>query len=931
MRRLPLASAAACVLLAASASTAYAWTTVTNANRDIWNVNDAADPGMDTGSIHNTGTNSLQGYGGLRVQVPGSPRMNGVLLRGFDLTADSATQYTSKKAVKLGGVAIKRSIAFNTEEAYARFLDTFTNTTGAPITIETAFGGQLGYNTGTNQSAIAATSNGDTALTAADKWAVHYSPSAGAGSATVNGTSATVPGTFDRTGNFLRGPFEFPLETTGDHANHVGYVNTLTIAPGATEALVRYVVTGLSETRAPTGGGSTPAAGSQVAAVTAKATALAAAPPLGDLAPAEACALVNVDISAINCGSAPAYALGPVAGDKAIGATTKSPYNVVGKTITQLIADLQAGKTTSEQITQAYLDRIAAYDRGPFGLNSMITLAPDALAQAKAADAARKAGDTRPLLGIPIVAKDLMSTKDMPTTGASRVFEGFQSTTDAWQVIKIREAGAIVMGKANLAEYANDGHFSPSAYGQVWNAYNPSKSPIGSSGGTATAVASSFAAAGFGTQTGDSLWGPSSGASLVSLRGTDGMQSSDGTMPLTYIQDYVGWIAQSTADLALLLNATARSDAPNDPLDDVANGKRPADWTAGLDTNALQGKVIGVPDGTAWEDPFGTEGTEAALRDAFKYFVQAGATITTMPAAPNGPSNPPGDRGYEGWRQWLLAHPNAPYTDAAQILRSPLRLPQFRNTTPYTGTGAMTVEQTKAWEAQRAEYRARLATWMDESGVDAVVLPGLLSDIHLNDSIQPSFGRRDPQSSAAGVPTVIFPAGVNDHGQPINLQLQGKAFQDLELLSFAHAFEAKANGRLAPPVDVTPVLPFATTTPGTVGGTVPATLSLTLAGTPTFGAFTPGVEQEYTAGATASVISTAGEAKLSVSEPGHLANGAFTLPEPLRVEFSKASWTAPVTNDRVDIAFKQLIKRTDPLRTGTYSKTLTFTLSTTTP
>ena len=152
--------------------------------------------------------------------------------------------------MQLGGVAIKRSIAFNTAEAYARFLDTFTNTTGAPVTIEVAFGGQLGYDTGTNQSAIASTSSGDTALTTADKWAVSYSPSAGVGSATVNGTSATVPGTFDRTGNFLRGPFEFAHATTGDHANHIGYVNTLTIPAGATKALVRYVVTGLSETRA---------------------------------------------------------------------------------------------------------------------------------------------------------------------------------------------------------------------------------------------------------------------------------------------------------------------------------------------------------------------------------------------------------------------------------------------------------------------------------------------------------------------------------------------------------------------------------------------------------------------------------------------------------------------------------------------------------
>ena len=115
---------------------------------------------------------------------------------------------------------------------------------------------------------------------------------------------------------------------------------------------------------------------------------------------------------------------------------------------------------------------------------------------------------------------------------------------------------------------------------------------------------------------------------------------------------------------------------------------------------------------------------------------------------------------------------------------------------------------------------------MDAQGVDAVVFPGQLSDIHLNDSIQPSFGRRDPQASAAGVPTVIFPAGVNDHGQPINLQLQGKEFDDLKLLGFAYAFEAKANGHVTP--SIAPVLPFATSTSGTVGGSVPATLSLTL-------------------------------------------------------------------------------------------------------
>jgi hypothetical protein len=123
----------------------------------------------------------------------------------------------------------------------------------------------------------------------------------------------------------------------------------------------------------------------------------------------------------------------------------------------------------------------------------------------------------------------------------------------------------------------------------------------------------------------------------------------------------------------------------------------------------------------------------------------------------------------------------------------------------------------------------------------------------------------------------------------------------------------------------------ATSVDGTVGGTVPATLSLSLGAPGSFGPFTPGVGREYTASTSATVTSTAGDAALSVSNPGHLTNGTFTLPEPLRVELAKSAWTGPTANENVAIAFKQLVKANDPLRTGTYSKTLTFTLSTTQP
>ena len=218
----------------------------------------------------------------------------------------------------------------------------------------------------------------------------------------------------------------------------------------------------------------------------------------------------------------------------------------MGKSITQLKADMASGATTAQQIMRAYLDRIAAYDSGPLGLHSVITVAPDAMAQAKAADDARAAGDTRPLLGIPILAKDIFDTKDMPTTGGSLVFAGYRPTKDAWLVAKLREAGAIIMGKANLAEFATDGHFSLERVRARCGTRSIRRSRRSARrGGSAVAVASSFAAAALGTQTGDSLWGPSSAASLVSLRGTDGMQSTDGVMPLTYVQDYAGVISRS--------------------------------------------------------------------------------------------------------------------------------------------------------------------------------------------------------------------------------------------------------------------------------------------------------------------------------------------------------------------------------------------------
>ncbi|MET0931917.1 MAG: amidase family protein [Aeromicrobium sp.] len=750
---------------------------------ETWTVHDASFPGLDTGSVRTTAGGALQGYGGVRVDVQGGKsRLNGILLRGFGITFDGRGTFDTTQGVKVDGIVVQRNLTVGTDKSYGRFLDSFTNTTKKAVTVDVAFGGQLGYGTGANKATVAATSSGDATITAADGW-TSFDTATGATrrpSATVTGTPSTA-GAQTRVGNFLRGPFENSFAAAGaDENNHPGFVRTLTIAAGDTVSLAQYVVTG----------------GTSVAAVGTTAASLLAAPDVTGLSASEICSIVNftkpvlgtTDAACLPGTRAPITNEVKNATQAEVLATT-SPYDPIGKDITTLVADFKGSRTNSQQVVRAYLDRIAAYDRGAFGLHSVLSVAPDAMKQARAADAARKAGDKRPLLGVPILAKDIIDTKDIPTTGGSDLFDGWIPKDDAYQIKKLREAGAIIIGKANLSRFAQSGHFSESHYGQVWNAFDPSKSSIGSSGGSGVAVASSFGAAAMGTQTGDSLWGPSWGGSLYSLRGTDGMQSSDGVMPLTLIQDYVGFIAQSLPDLALLLNASATTDNPNDVLDDVANGKRPSDWTTYLKADALKGKVIGIPAG-AYDDPFGTTGTSDALKAQFAVFEQAGATIKDIPAAPAAPTRPDtGSLGNEGWRQWFAAHPDAPTT-----------LDQVS-----TGNGS-TNEQQRAFEKYRADYRALLATWMSTNGVDSVLYPQGLSDIHLNDTIGNSFGRLDPQSSAAGVPTAIFPAGTNANGTPIGFQMQGAAFQDGELLGMAYAYEQIAKGREIP--TITPALTY---------------------------------------------------------------------------------------------------------------------------
>jgi amidase len=790
---------------------ATAFNYVADGNGTYWGIQDAASPGVDTGSIRATQagfglasgySTSINGFGGIRVlvQKTPAPRFNGEVMRGFGLKFDGMDRFTTTQSVDMGGIIISRSVYVNRRANWGRWLDTFTNTTKSAVTIQVAFGGQSGIGpSGVNSSAIVKTSSGDAQLTPSDTWVEVASPTDGANLA--GGPQVTVLGTMGMTfaGNWRDDPFKNPISYTGHEANFQAYVNTLTLPPGISRSLLHFIVLGERIT---------PATSDSVrAAVEATAAQLVTTPQLNDLTPAEICSIANFAIA--SCANKQMVVVSQPPAPKAKNKETRSRYDVVEKTIGRLRADMESGVTTSQEITQAYLDRIEFYDKGQFGFHSYEVVAADAMKQAAAADAARRSGKKGPLLGIPIAIKNLYDTFDMPTTNGSFTFENFRPARDAFQVAKLRESGAVIIGKAALEEYATSGNYSNDAWGQVWNVFKPSRSAIASSGGSASAVAASLAAAALGSQTGDSLYGPASAASLVTLRGTDGLESGSGMMPLVWMTDFGGAIAQSVPDLADILNIVAGTD-PDDPVTAPASTRIPKDWRSVLDINALKGKRIGFI-AAAWADPFGTTGTIAAEKSALKYLVAAGATIVEMGATvggfdspPTTPNNTTGDLTSEGWMQYIDRHPEL----AAQgfKIKSAVDVNCSQRKVAYVRAAAESCSVAPAARMTPAEIQAKrdyrvvrqnvVKAWMDTAGadhmgVDAIVYPGLLSEISVNDGggNRPSFGRRDTPGAINGVPTVVFPAGFDDNRNPIDIQLLGRAWDDAKLVGMAFAFE----------------------------------------------------------------------------------------------------------------------------------------------
>src|SRR6202049_4518773 len=268
-------------------------------------------------------------------------------------------------------------------------------------------------------------------------------------------------------------------------------------------------------------------------------------------------------------------------------------FHLMETSIANIHEAMQAGTLTCHNLVQQYLDRIHAYDQQGPAIDSMLYINPASLEQADAFDKDfQHTHKLKPLGCVPMVLKDNFDTDDMPTTAGAVTLKGAQPEQDAFAVKRLREAGAIILGKANLQEFASGGISVSSLGGQVRNPYDLTRTPGGSSGGTGAAVAANLAVAGTGSDTGGSIRSPASATSLVGLRPTRGLISRDGIVPVSFTQDTIGPMARNVAEAATLLDAMVGYDS-NDPVTALSIGNIPKTYTAFLQ-NGLKGARLGV-------------------------------------------------------------------------------------------------------------------------------------------------------------------------------------------------------------------------------------------------------------------------------------------------------------------------------------------------
>ena len=492
-----------------------------------------------------------------------------------------------------------------------------------------------------------------------------------------------------------------------------------------------------------------------------------------------------------------------------------APFPLEEATVAQLQQWMAAGRYTSRQLTELYLQRIDEIDRTGPTLRSVIEINPDALAIADALDAERRAkGPRGPLHGVPVLIKENIDTGDrMMTTAGSLALEGSHPAHDAFVAARLREAGAVILGKTNLSEWANfRSTHSSSGWsgrgGQVKNPYALDRNPCGSSAGTGAAIAANLAAIGVGTETDGSIVCPSGANGLVGIKPTVGLVSRTGIVPISHTQDTAGPMARTVADAASLLSAMTGVD----PADPATTYSRPlADYTTRLDAGALKGARIGV----ARKQYFGySEETDRLIEQAIADMKAQGAVIVDPADIPTASKMDACENDVLQFefkadlnRYLASLGPAAPVHSLADVIAFDER--ERAREMPYFGQEILIQSQARGPLTAPA-YRSALAACRSlarEQGIDLVLKrdrldaivaptgsPAWTTDLINGDHFT---GASSTPAAVAGYPSITVPAG-QSFGLPVGLSFIGGAWSEPKLIGLAYAYEQATRHRRQP-------------------------------------------------------------------------------------------------------------------------------------
>ena len=495
-----------------------------------------------------------------------------------------------------------------------------------------------------------------------------------------------------------------------------------------------------------------------------------------------------------------------------VPAQTSAPFRVEEASIADIHAALKAKRVTCRHLVEQYLRRIDAYDKNGPALNAIVQINGEALAQADALD---QRGFSGPLFCIPMIVKDNFETIGLQSANGSLALAGFISSKDAFQVKRVKEAGAIVLAKSNMAEWAFTPYETLSSIlpGYTKNPYALDRVTAGSSGGTAASVAASFGAVGLGSDTGNSIRGPSSHQALVGIRSTMGLTSRAGVMPLNLLADIAGPMARTVEDAVAVFQAITGED-PDDPATAASRGRPRENYAASLLRDGLRGARIGI-----LRQAYERDSTDPEIVAVFMRAVEdmrgAGAIIVD-PSRVEGLEaikRPQGVGPCMGFKydinRYLASHGDKiPVKSLSEIVKSGRFHPTVQRRLEQAEQGAENGPETPACKGEqqyREQVRAAVVKAMDGMKLDAFVYPTWSNPPRLIGDLNTPHGDNSQfYSPTTGFPSIQVPMGYTRGVLPAGVTFFGRAWSEPTLIKLAFSFEQATHHR-RPPASVPPL------------------------------------------------------------------------------------------------------------------------------